>query len=88
MKVLEDVCAFVLGLLVFVDAVVIFRFWRDGWPTRVELTDLGDGRVTAEGFEIPFTPGDWVVTILFLGLQGGFGYLLWRLRRRRLSKAL
>ena len=81
MKALEETLKVVLGFFLLLDVVVIFRFWLNGWPGSIVVMDLGGGRITAEAIEIPFTLRDWLVVVVFVGLQVVLGYAAWRLRR-------
>jgi len=73
----------VVGVLLLIDLVVVFKLYENGWPKRITAANVGPGTVSVKVAPIPFSILDWWILAAFIGLQLLLIYLAWRLRAGR-----
>jgi hypothetical protein len=80
MRVGKKVSAFLLGILLFFDALVAYRLFDQGWPKYVKA---GPGD-TLRAVRVPFT---WVDGLIVLGIAVLHVLVVYAFRKSRIVQA-
>lgn len=71
-----------LGVVIFLDAVVVFQIWRNGPPTKEVWTEIKPGVDAVRVTRVPFTAMDWLGLVVILAVNVAVLYVFWRFRKR------